>query len=220
MPMSPTPLLNGQPTAPPDLAGPRPVAEVARCLDAILFSFLALIAARFVLLGPLMTPVWTRISRTRQRLFRLLTRIAAGHLPRPPRASGAPPRRSGTSAPFPNRRHGWLAIMLDHNARNHASQLRYLLHTPGVAEIIAASPGALRTLRPLCQMLGVDLPLVLRPPARPPAPPRQRPPPSQTAQLVASPLARIAPPDPPDRPIPRNILAAARYWRRRTAKIA
>jgi len=210
MPMSPTPLLNGPPTAPPDLAGPHAVAEVARCLDAILFPFLALMAARFALLGPLLMPVWTRVSRTRQRLLRLLTRIAAGHLPRPPRRPGAAPRPSGAPAPFPNRRHGWLAIMLDHNARGYASQLNHLLHTPGVADIIAASPGAVRTLRPLCRMLGVDLPAVLRPPARPPAPPRQRPPRPAVAP----------PPDPPDRPIPRNILAAARYWQRRTPKIA
>jgi len=211
--MHPTPLLSGPPTAPPDLAGPHPVAEVARCLDAILFSFLALIAARFVLLGPLLTPVWTRVSRTRQRLLRLLARIAAGHLPRPPRPPGAPPRGSGTSIPFPNRRHGWLAMMLDHNARNYASQLSHLLHTPGVAEIIAASPGAARTLRPLCRMLGVDLPLPLRPPPRPPAP--QRPPPA-----VAAPPPPPAPSGTPERPIPRNILAAARYWRRRFPKIA
>ncbi len=212
MPISPTPLLNGPPTAPPDLAGPHPVAEVARCLDAILFSFLALVAARFVLLGPLMTPVWTRVSRIRQRLFRLLSRIAAGHRPRAPRTPGPAPRRSGVSVPFPNRRHGWLAIMLDHNARNYASQLNHLLNTPGVAEIIAASPGAMRTLRPLCRMLGVDLPVVLRRPARPPAPPRQRPPRPITSRLAAIP--------PSDRPIPRNILAAARYWRRRTRRTA
>ena len=211
MPMSPTPLLNGLPAAPPDLAGPHAVAEVARCLDAILFPFLALIAARFAMLGPLLTPVWTRISRTRQRLLRLLTRIAAGHLPRPPRKPGTTPHRSGASAPFPNRRHGWLAVMLDHNARNYASQLNHLLHTPGVAEIIATSPGAMRTLRPLCRMLGVDLPPVLQPPVRPPTPPRQRPP-----KPVATPPAPI---HPPDRPIPRNILAAARYWRRRSPKI-
>ena len=212
MPMSPTPLLNGPPTAPPDLFGPHPVAEVARCLDAILFPFLALIAARFILLGPIMTPVWTRISRTRQRLLRLLTRIAAGHPQRAPRTLGAAPRRSGVSVPFPNRRHGWLAIMLDHNARNYASQLNHLLHTPGVAEIIAASPGATRTLRPLCRMLGVDLPAPLRPPARPPAPPRPRPP-------KPVPVAPPVPTGTPDRPIPRNILAAARYWRRRSRRI-
>ena len=213
MPMSPTPLLNGQHTAPPDLAGPQAVAEVARCLDAILFPFLALIAARFALLGPLLTPVWTRISRTRQRLLRLLTRIAAGHRPRPPRKPGTAPRPSGTPAPFPNRRHGWLAVMLDHNARNYASQLNHLLHTPGVAEIIATSPGAMRTLRPLCRMLGVDLPAALRPPARPPTPPRPRPP-------RPAPAPPPAPTGTPDRPIPRNILAAARYWRRRTQRIA
>ena len=212
MPMSPTPLLSGPPAAPPDLAGPHPVAEVARCLDGILFLLLALIAARFAILGRLTLPIWTRISRTRQRLLRLLTRIAAGHLPRAPRKPGAAPRRSGASAPFPNRRHGWLPIMLDHNARGLASQLNHLLHTPGVAEVIAAEPGAVRTLRPLCRMLGVDLPAVLRPPARPPAPPRQRPP-----KPAATPPAPF---DPPDRPIPRNILAAARYWQRRAPKIA
>jgi len=212
MPIFPTPLLCGPPTAPPNLAGPHPVAEVARCLDAFFVSLLALVAAHFVRLGILTVPVWTRIARTRQRLQRLLTRIAAGHAPRKPCAA---PRRSGVSVPFPNRRDGWLPVMLDHNARNLASQLHHLLHTEGVAQIIAASPGAVRTLRPLCRMLGVDLPAPLRPPPRPPAPPRPVP--------VAAPPPTSAPPGSPpgtpDRPIPRNILAAARYWRRRLPKI-
>ena len=47
-------------------------------------------------------------------------------------------------------------------------QLRALLAEPEMVALLAASPRAVRTLKPLCRMLGVDLPL---PPA--PVPPKQ-----------------------------------------------
>ena len=213
--------------APPDLSDPaasHPAAEIARRLDAILFPLLALVAAHFRILGALTLPVWSRISRTRQRLARLLGHLAAGDAPRPPRPRAAA-HRSGARAPFPNRRHGWLGMMLDHNARSLASQLDHLLQQPGVAETLAASPGATRTLRPLCRMLGVALPQALRPPARPPAikPPQNPPPQPRTGpdplpDPVPDPVPD--PPAPPDRPLPAYVRAAVRAWKRPAQKFA
>lgn len=189
-------------------------AEIARAIDGILATLLDMLWSRALyrhLLGPLALPVWTRLSRTRQRLARALAHLAAGRTPRPhPNLRGsspgsADPHRPGQQPPVPNRRHGWLALMLDHEARNIASQLGHLLRQPGVAATLARSPGAARTLRPLCRMLGTELPPPLPLPQRPPRPRQPRPEPAAPSQ----------PPAPPDRPIPRYVLAAARQWRRR-----
>ena len=76
-----------------------------------------------------------------------------------------------------------------------------------MAEIIAASPGAARTMRPLCRIHGINLPPALRRaklPPRPPKPPRQKPrPPAPPAAL----------PGTPDRPLPAYIRAAVRAWK-------
>ena len=183
-----------------------PAAEIARALDVILASLLDLLwtRARFArLLGPLLHPLWNRISRTRQRLARAMARIIAGTRARPARPR-ATPRTRGTAAPIPRRRHGWLAHLLGDDIPTHASQLTHLLHQPGVAAALAASPGAARTLRPLCRMLGTDLPPALQPPPAPPRPPR--------------PKAQTPPPEPPqgtpERPLEPYVRRAVRYMKR------
>ncbi len=205
-------------TAPPLPARTTPAeaalaaGDLARLLDIILASLLDTLWTRSLyarLLGPLATLVWQRIARTRERLARALAHIAAGCTPRPtlPRTT---PRAATPRAPFPNRRHGWLGAMLDHAIRNHASQLGHLLARPGVAGIIAASPGALRTLRPLCHMLGATLPASLRLPPRSPRPRPACPKPKQAAPPVHS--------GTPDRPLQPYVRAAVRAWHRPRAK--
>ena len=140
---------------------PAPTAEeIARALDAIIASLLDALWTRALfarLLGPLLYPLWNRISRTRQRLARAMARIIAGAPTRPTRPRATPGKR-GTTSPIPRRRHGWLTHLLGDDIPAYASQLTHLLHQPGVAAALAASPGAARTLRPLCRMLGTDLP--------------------------------------------------------------
>ncbi len=167
-------------------------SELARRLDAILASVLLLVAAQFRVLGLVTGPLWNRISRSRQRLARLLAHLVAGRLPRirAPRVQtrpATPPAEPNGAAimPVPARRL-WLVIKLGYHAAGFGSQLNTLLHVPGVAETLAASPGAVRTLRPLCRLLGVDLPPALRMPPRPEKP---RP-------VVASPVRPPRPPRP------------------------
>jgi len=172
------------PPAPiPDALAPHPAAILIRRIDAILLPFLTLIGFFGTRLGPLATPLWTRIARTRQRLVRALLHIAAGtsprrHAPRTQSDSAESPVAASPREHAPNlrRRHGWLAAALDHNARGLASQLSHLLAEPGVADLLASSPGAARTLRPLCRMLGATLPAPLALPPPPPRPRRPRPP--------------------------------------------
>jgi len=197
------------------------VEELAHTLDAILASLLALLRtfARYTsALGPLATPIWNRISRTRVRLARAMAHLAAGHTRHPtqprtprPRPRQAPHEQDPRSH-VPVRRHGWLGALLDHHVRAYASQLEFLLARPGAAALIAASPGATRTLRPLCRMLGTELPAALRLPPRPrsarpwPARPKPAKPPR-----AKGPSPGLAPGDQPFRPY---VLKAIRYAKR------
>ena len=168
--------MNINPAAPgrhphaPACPSPDSVREVAARLDSILGSLLLLIAAQFRRLGLHTAPLWTRISRARQRLARLFTRLAErlaeGHLPRPhtPR-----PGRPGGPKPVPlPQGYAWVVRIIGYHAAGYGSQLQFLLAEPAMQQAIAAAPSAARTLRPICRMLGIDLPPSLRP-ARPAA---------------------------------------------------
>ena len=75
-----------------------PASEAARLVDAILTPLLLLINARLHLLGALLLPLHARITRAKQRLIRLLTRLATGRYPNPRAARPGPAgRRTGTS---------------------------------------------------------------------------------------------------------------------------
>jgi len=90
--------------------------------------------------------------------------IAAARPESPPR----PPRLPGNV--------GWLTG-LSPAAAAGASQLRHLLTDPEVLALLRASPALVQLLRPLCRMLGVDLPVEFLPPKpanAEPKPPRRR----------------------------------------------
>ena len=183
------------------------VEELARTLDAILASLLALLRtfARYTsALGPLATPIWNRISRTRVRLARAMAHLAAGHTPRPHQAA----REKDPRSHVPVRRHAWLGALLDHHVRAYASQLEFLLARPGAAALLAASPGATRTIRPLCRLLGTELPAALR---LPPRPRLRKPPAARKPPRPKGPSPGLAPGDQPFRPY---VLKAIRYAKR------
>src|SRR5487761_2710442 len=82
-------------------------------------------------------------------------------------------------APHPPRlpgNYGWLPGVSCGVAAG-ASQLRHLLTDPDMLALLLASPALVQMLRPLCWMLGVDLPAEVLPPRPEPAepkPPRRR----------------------------------------------
>jgi len=96
---------------------------------------------------------------------------AAAQPESPPRAP-RPPRLPGN--------YGWLPGV-SCGVAAAASQLRHLLTDPELLAVLHTSPALVRMLRPLCWMLGVDLPATVLPP-RParagpdgePKPPRRR----------------------------------------------
>jgi hypothetical protein len=135
----------------------------------------------------------------RHRLETLLTRIAAGWLPRPRpvatrRAATAEPSPAASNPDDPPRPHvgpppvaRWprgracLVRVVGYQAAGYGSQLEHLLADPAMAEIVAKIPSFGRMLRPLCRVLGISPPVLGFPPPPPPRPakparqPREKP---------------------------------------------
>jgi hypothetical protein len=96
-----------------------------------------------------------RIKRVQARLIALEARFSAGLLLaprlRPGRAGAVTSRRPGGLP----RRFGWLCEMVPGEAACFAGQLRVVLAEPGMVALLAASPQAVRMLRPVCRMLAI-----------------------------------------------------------------
>jgi hypothetical protein len=143
---------------------------------------------------------WLRVNRVRNRLERLLARLAAGWRPRVAAPDAAPaeprdpaaPRRTRVCAPalgrLPRGR-GWLVQVVGYHAAGSGSQLEHLLTDPAIAELVATVPSVGRLLRPLCHTLGISPPVLGFKPPRPPRAPRR-------------PKAAFPPPAPWDGPLP------------------
>ena len=166
---------------------------------------LGAIAYRDANVRALVTLAWFHINRTTQRFERLVTRWQSGTLPKPriraPRAKRPTPT---TQAPRLPRARAWLVLRLqDHHVNTRASQLQYFLaNTPDLPAFLEAAPQARRLLRPLCTMLGVQMPGDAPPPAPRPSHPKPAKPPKRlpqaapwaTAQGAAMPDAISRPP--------------------------
>ena len=119
-----------------------------------------------------------RVNRLRRHLLALIAKWRAGRLPKP-----RPPRPGRTSKPnrerpkFPTG-HGWLTR---HGGNKQigawAGQLYHQFHYDAeFTRFFAEVPQAGRYIRPLCHMLGIELPDALKrePPKRKPRPPKPR----------------------------------------------
>ena len=164
--------------------------------------------------GPLFILLWNRVGRAARLVARLHALWQQGilHRPRPSRA-GRPSTPPAVPPAIPPlripRRRAWLIALGGHHAAISGSQLQHFLQRPDAAEFLAAVPRAGRHLRPICRMLGVDLPPCLQlPPRAPRAPRKPRP---------RNPHSLRSVPSPNDPPMPRYVLAAARAWRKKPA---
>jgi hypothetical protein len=109
--------------------------------------------------------IYRRIQRVRERLVALEARFLAG-LVRSGRAAvverAAPagdagvPRATQTSGVWLPRRFGWLCGLVPGEAASYAGQLRVVLAEPEMVALLAACPQAVRIVRPLCWMLGIE----------------------------------------------------------------
>ena len=149
-----------------------------------------------------------RINRIAQRFRALFARYQAGTLPAPrPSRAGTPSKRHPeTRLPEPRlpTERGWINARIPDTAPC-AGTIEYMLHnTLEMQDFVQAAPQAGRLLRPLCRMLGLTPPAYLRLPERPRAAPKPAPQPPTQAQPTAT----------PDRPLPPEIRAAARAWKK------
>ncbi len=164
---------------------------------------------------------WTQLTHRLNRLARSFRALFAHYLAgtlittsRPSRAGTPDPRAPAPRLPATN---GWIGAHIA-AAAPCAGGIEQLLHNePEMRQFLSQAPQAGRLLRPLCRMLGVTLPPYLRLPPRPkpcfsPLALGRREP--EGGSCVAEPNSE-PPPGTPFRPIPRNILAAARAWRRK-----
>ena len=149
-----------------------------------------------------------RINRITQRFRALFARYQAGTLPalRPSRAGSHSKRQPETRQPktrLPAER-GWINGRIP-AAAPCAGAIEYLLNnTPQMQEFVQAVPQAGRMLRPLCRMLAITPPAYLCLPERPRAAPKPAPQPPTPAHPTST----------PDRPLPPEIRAAARAWKK------
>ena len=151
---------------------------LARSLDLILRNLMTLIAAYHRALGRWTLPVWARLSRANQRLISILTKLANGTY-RPaakrPGAAGRPPGKPRVRIPTGK---SFLIRVVGYHCAGYASHLQQFLDHPDTIEALAKAPSAIRTLRPLCRILGVIIPKTLdpNPPTRRARIPKPKPP--------------------------------------------
>eukprot|EP01037_Dinobryon_pediforme_P012863 gene12863-12963_t len=110
-----------------------------------------------------------RIRRVQVLVLALLERVRVGGVRvSGPRAAAVGPRVVGVrAASVLPRKFAWMCVMVPYEAAGFGSQLQTVLAEPGMAEVLAACPQAVRILRPLCWALGVEradwVPGVVRP---------------------------------------------------------
>ncbi len=147
---------------------------------------------------------WDRIGRLSARFETLFIRWRENRLPAP--RAPRPHRDRAPAKPLPRlpRAHGWVLRRV-REAAPSAGQLAAMLADPEIRAFVAAAPQAGRLLRPLCRALAIPQPDWLRLPRRP-RPPRKPRAPRPRPPALTDPTLRL----------PRNVIAAARAWNKKS----
>jgi hypothetical protein len=129
----------------------------------------------------LVLEIWNRIRRLSERFLTVVARVQSGRLPRRRKEKHPHPDRSALRSDPPRERErgkravvaaegsavrlprdfGWIRSLLPETAQ-YAGVLAYLLRDPEMAALLEKAPEAGRMLRPLCHLLGVRPPEILR----------------------------------------------------------
>ena len=153
--------------------------------------------------------VYRRIKRVQRLLLALEARFLAGLVLTGGRSAGgagahvtdagrvARPKAGSLVMPHG---FGWLCPLMPSYAATYAGQLRVVLAEPGMVALLAACPQAVRILKPLCRMLGIET-AVLRP--------GMVVVPRVVVERVRKPRVKMAV-KPWRIPLPRGVLSAAR----------
>ncbi len=135
--------------------------------------------------------VWNWLRRTARRFAALAARVQAGTLSPPRRRTKNPDPNPGQDPdkPHPDKprqrqpalpqNYAFLIKLVPYKAACFGSQLQHLLSQPEMQALLEAEPKRFgRLLRPLCRMLAIPLPEVLRLPPRPRKPRPKKPEPA------------------------------------------
>ena len=113
--------------------------------------------------GPvLLLLVYRRIGQIMVRMERLVAQYQAGTLRRvkprvaAPKRDDAEKRTRAKPLEVLPRKFGWLRQQMGWQLGGHCGQFETILHRPEMVEMLVACPQAIRILRPLCRMLGMD----------------------------------------------------------------
>jgi hypothetical protein len=118
---------------------------------------------------PLIRLIWRRLRTMRARFASVLARLRAGEPPRPVpvRIRAARVRPAAAPPVVPSLRNGWVIHAVSWFVMIRHYELEEMLEDPEMATLVTDAPELGRVLRPLCQMLAVKLPDMLRLPRRP-----------------------------------------------------
>ena len=142
--------------------------ELFEFLIGTLCGVVELVGGRHGLSAAVMGRIWRRVRQLGDRFARLVERVRAGGFcdAMPARGRGALVRAEAEVRPkrLPGavRRYvGWLAHLL-HETDGSKSRMYWILARPNVKELLAEAPLHFgQILRPLCRMLGVEVPIPL-----------------------------------------------------------
>ena len=145
-------------------------AELFEFLIGTLCGVVELVGARHGLSAAVIGRIWRRVRRLGDRFARLVERIRAGGFcdAMPARGRAAAVRPEGAAEvrwkrlPGAIRRYvGWLVHLL-HETEASKGTMYWILARPEVKELIAEAPLHFgQILRPLCRMLGVEVPIAV-----------------------------------------------------------
>jgi hypothetical protein len=142
-------------------------AELFEFLIAVLCEVVTLVGARHGLSDAVMGRIWRRVRRLGDRFARLVERVRAGGfcdaMPRRGRAAlvraedaELPPKRLLGAI---RRSVGWLVHLLRETG-DSKDRMYWILARPEVKALLAEAPLHFgQILRPLCRMLGVEVPI-------------------------------------------------------------
>jgi len=154
----------------------------------------------------LVTLIYARLTRMIDRFAAIVARDLANPTPKPQAPTRIRPARP-TPDPAPARpphQFAWLirlvppTITQGNAAANGRINIQSLLADPELQSLIARNPAAGRIFRPLCHMLGIPTPSILRRPRQPRAPrPESQPPRAPQPRPAPRPARVPKPPEPP-----------------------
>ena len=142
---------------------PAPTAELSAVIRSIRKA-VGDLGLKLGLSAVLLMLVYRRLGQILGKMEQLVARFQAGKLrrrtayPASSKTDDAPAetRMRATPVEVLPRQFGWLVRQMGWQVAGYCGQLQTVLHRPEMIELLIASPQAIRILRPMCRMMGID----------------------------------------------------------------